>query len=309
MMPVVEVLWLLRKCAKRDTSAGPNQWAENNPLFGHCAVAATTAHDFLGGKITSRFFPAEWAKRFGNRSHYWNVLPNGTAVDFSRDQFPPDFPLDDFMAGKLGESRGDADMREYLLSVSATDFRYNVLRDRIRVFLETQPILCDEKFQRLWELAFSGESVCKKARFACLVYNGGTLIAKDVNRPMTAQFGDGRFCALNGVSCKRENLPPRSDPSIGDCGHSIPWCLRQVFEAGYKPSDLARLDFYEQGFYPDGDPWFRPKPEYTCLACQNLFAVFGLDKVQGAYEGRWTPLWTKDSFYSCAGYALGEKKI
>lgn len=308
MIPPAGLRWLFKMRASRETSAGQELWTKENPLFGHCAVAAVLAQDFLGGKITSRFFPAEWAERFQNRSHYWNVLASGENIDLSREQFPPEFPWDDFVNGKIGEPRGEDDKRSYILGNDATRQRYGILSDRVWDFLEKNQILLDAKFQRCWELAFSEKAKCPKFRFACLVYDGERLIAEDANRLMTEQFGKERFCSLDGSRCERMKFGHRLDPTVGDCGHAPLWCLARVFENGYKPSDLPRLDFYEAGFSADGEPWRRPEPTYTCIYCENMFAVFGLDKIWGVYDMKWTKLLTSDSFYSSAGYATGEKK-
>jgi hypothetical protein len=71
-----------------------------------------------------------------------------------------------------------------------------------------------------------------------------------------------------------------------------------------------KFDFYEAGFMANGLPWWRAEASYTCLYCQNAFAVFGLDKIWGTVQGRsgWQQLWTKDSFYSAPEYATGKKK-
>jgi len=309
MIPPAGLRWLFKTRASRETSAGPELWTEENPLFGHCAVVAVLTQDFLGGKIVSRFFPAEWAERFQNRSHYWNILTSGENVDLPRDQFPPEFPWDDFVNGRIGEPRGDDDKRDYILNVDATRDRYIILRGRVQRFLRENQIFLDAKFQRCWELAFSEKAKCPKMRFACLVYNRNRLVAEDVNRNMAEQFGRGRLCSLDGSKCYREGIRHRADPSLGDCGHAIPWCLARVFGLGYRPSDLPRLDFYEQGFYPNGEPWFCPEPEYTCISCENIFAIFGLDKIWGVYDGRWQKLLTRDSFFNAVSYVLGEKKI
>ena len=125
---------------------------------------------------------------------------------------------------------------------------------------------------------------------------------------MTEQFGRPRFCSSDGSYCQRLEIKSRMDASIGDCGHAPIWCLKQVFDLGYTPRDLSKLDFYEAGFYPDGSPWFRKEASYSCVSCQNTFAIFGLDKIYGVVGNAWVPLLTRDSFYSSGLYALGEKK-
>lgn len=305
-IPLVELKYLLRNSCSRETSYSQKLWTQENPLFGHCAVAALVAQDFIGGVIWRNAFPKKWIARLGSGSHYWNYLPDGSVIDLTENQFPADFPYKDFVGGKIGEvsHRG----RKQLLLHKDTRRRYELLKERVKTLLKTNPLFTDEKFQRSWELAFSGEAVCPKMRFACLVYDCDRLVTQSTNKNFTKQFGRERLCALDGSACIRMGMPSRTDATLGDCGHAPIWCLAKVFELGYKPSDLPRLDFYEGGFKPDGSPWWRDEPSYTCTYCQNMFAIFGLDKIHGAFGGAWHPLWTKDSLYTSTEYAKGLKK-
>ena len=307
--PKMEVAYLLSECARADTSVAPQMWNAENPLFGHCAAAALITQDFLGGKILSSYFPEEWKERLGSRSHYWNVLPGGEVVDFSKSQFPDDFPWDDLVSGRVGEFRGDDDKREYILKSDDTRLRWVKLRERIDAFVIRHPILTDKKLQLAWRIAFEEPSRCGKMRFACVVFDGAALVAKSSNAHMTEQFGRERFCSLDGSRCGRAGIPHRVDPTIGDCGHAPIWCLKKVWELGYRPRDLVKLNFYEGGFYPDGRLWQRKEPSYTCASCQNDFAIFGLDKIWGVYNMEWRAFLTKDSFYEAADYLTEKKKI
>lgn len=72
-----------RSCAK-DTSADPDGWNDENPTWGHCAVAALVIQDWFGGALMRT-----QAKGSGfDWGHYWNRLPNGLDVDATRRQFP-----------------------------------------------------------------------------------------------------------------------------------------------------------------------------------------------------------------------------
>ena len=308
-MPPVELKYLVRKSASRETSVPPQElWTPENPLYGHCAIATALAEDLCGLKTKRGVIPEEWQKKLGYRSHYWNILPDGSPYDFSREQMPADFPYDAFIRGEIG-SEFSMDVRTRILANDDTRKRYEMLRERVEALLKGTPIFNDPKFQRCWELAFSKDAKCAKMRFACLVYQGGFPVVHDVNRMMTDAFGKERFCSLDGSSCIRKEMRSRTDAAIGDCGHSVIWCLRSVFNLGYKPDELARLDFYEAGFFPDGSPWWRSKPEYTCLQCENTFSVFGLDKVWVPFDKRWIEVRTRESFYSVADYALGKETL
>lgn len=328
-LPVPEVKYLLRQAFCRETSFTPDKWTPENPSYGHCAVAVLVAQDVLGGEIRRGSLPKEWADKFGYQSHYWNVLPvlrtlgAYNSFDCTRDQFPEDFPYDAFVLGEISDLGDKSDKRDYLLSNPETEKRYEMLKECFRKALHSNPLFLDEKFQRCWELAFSENAQCKKMRFACLVYDGGRLICGEVNRNMAIQFGKPRFCSFDGPSPRRSGLWPReggpecirlgiqsrTDSTIGDCGHAPVWSLARVFELGYKPSDLLKLDFYETGFRPDGSPWYHNDPNYSCIYCQNVFAIFGLDKIWVPYNNQWVPFWTKDSFYISGEYATGKKKI
>jgi len=311
-IPLVELKYLLKNSCSKATSDAPDKWTPENPLFGHCAVIACLVQDFMGYRIKRSLFPKEWAEKFGSRSHYWNEICDANGweiVDLSRKQFSNDFPHKDFVLGKVGEMSEDKDWREYILSYAATANRYVLLASRVFNLLVSNPLFTDLKFQRSWELAFSGEAVCPKMRFACSVYDkAGNLITESTNKNFTKNFGKERLCSFDGSACIRLGMPSRTDATLGDCGHAPVWCLAKVFELGWKPSDLPMLDFYEGGFNMDGSPWWRTEPSYTCTYCENMFAIFGLDKIYGAFGGAWHPLWTKDSLYSSTEYAKGLKK-
>jgi len=314
-IPLVELKYLLKNSCSRETSDAPDKWTPENPTQGHCFVMACIVQDLLRYGIKKALFPKEWVDKLGSRSHYWNEVcdANGMEIiDLSRAQFPPDFPYEDLVLGKVGELCAGADWRSYGLDTTKypkTVERYVVLREKVEGLLNSNPLFTDQKFQHAWELAFSGESVCPKMRFACSVYDkAGNLVTESTNKLFTVSFGKKRDCSLDGSECGRMNILSRVDATVGDCGHAPIWCLKQVFDLGLKPRDLPMLDFYEGGFHPDGSPWWRKEASYTCTYCENMFAIFGLDKIYGAFDGAWHPLWTKDSLYSSPEYAKGLKK-
>ncbi len=85
--------------------ANPEGWRPEYPSFGHCSAAAQVTNDLFGGDIQGYWF-GDLAQQWGvyvRGSHYLNVLPDGQRVDFTRSQFPPDFPYESVMIPHLGK--------------------------------------------------------------------------------------------------------------------------------------------------------------------------------------------------------------
>lgn len=109
----------IRSSWSRETSEVPDEWSEENPAWGNCAVTALVVRDYLGGELV-----IAGVVRDGVRvdRHVWNVLPSGLAVDLSRDQF------------RNGE-RCEAPMRLTETTVPGTQERYELLAERVRAAL------------------------------------------------------------------------------------------------------------------------------------------------------------------------------
>jgi hypothetical protein len=103
-----------------DTSVAPD-WTGSRPSRGQCAVTALVVQDYLGGELLRA--------TVGGTSHYWNRLPDGQDVDFSREQFDLFEPVD-------VEPRA----REYVLSYPDTANRYQKLALRTRKHLLSEPV-------------------------------------------------------------------------------------------------------------------------------------------------------------------------
>jgi hypothetical protein len=73
--------WALDTCDPVDA----DDWCVANPSRGQCGSTALTIHDLLGGDLLI----AEVIRGDGSRQgvHYWNLLPDGTELDLTRDQF------------------------------------------------------------------------------------------------------------------------------------------------------------------------------------------------------------------------------
>jgi len=80
----VRAAWTLDTCDPVDA----DDWSAANPSRGQCGSTALTIHDLLGGDLLI----AEVIRSDGSRQgvHYWNLLPDGTELDLTRDQFADD---------------------------------------------------------------------------------------------------------------------------------------------------------------------------------------------------------------------------
>ena len=77
----IRAAWALDTCDPVDA----DDWSEANASRGQCGSTALTIHDLLGGELLI----AEVRRTDGSRQgvHYWNLLPDGTEVDLTREQF------------------------------------------------------------------------------------------------------------------------------------------------------------------------------------------------------------------------------
>lgn len=65
------------------TAAGTT-WTTQRPATGQCAVTALIVQQLLGGDLVRVLNPDRTGQPI---SHYFNVLPDGTELDLTRDQF------------------------------------------------------------------------------------------------------------------------------------------------------------------------------------------------------------------------------
>lgn len=118
---------LLPIICQRDTSSDPDNWSEDNPLYGHCAVVALLAQEQpeIGGRILrASLLHTPYARM---RSHYVNEIPKKgdqefEIVDFTKDQFKKGYPPNLHFTKQT---------REYILSFPQTARRYTLLSKRL----------------------------------------------------------------------------------------------------------------------------------------------------------------------------------
>lgn len=112
----------LPQVCQADTSADPDGWTMDNPLWGHCAVAAVLAQDCFGGRILKGSLK-DHPKYAYLRSHFWNELPDGTQVDVTAPQYPDLTFI---------ELQPEERQRENILSHPGATERYELLKQRFK---------------------------------------------------------------------------------------------------------------------------------------------------------------------------------
>lgn len=75
----IRTSFALDTCSPDDVA----EWSAQNPSRGHCAMAALTVHQYLGGELLCAEV-CRSGERFGY--HWWNRLDDGD-FDFTLDQF------------------------------------------------------------------------------------------------------------------------------------------------------------------------------------------------------------------------------
>ncbi|MCL5434702.1 MAG: hypothetical protein M1559_03275 [Candidatus Marsarchaeota archaeon] len=100
-----------------ETSADPERWSSDNPAWGQCAITATVVHDYFGGRILR----TEVKGVENVSSHYYNQLPDGRVVDFTKQQFDSDAVFENEQERT----------KEYIISYPKTKERYDLLLRRM----------------------------------------------------------------------------------------------------------------------------------------------------------------------------------
>jgi len=119
-----EFLTKLKKVCSPDTSADPDGWLTNNPLWGHCAVAAILAQDYFGGDIQKGSLKKH-EKYAHLHSHFWNQLSDGEKIDFTSEQYS-DLTIKELVPRQQ--------TREHILGHADTSRRYLLLKQRFEAF-------------------------------------------------------------------------------------------------------------------------------------------------------------------------------
>lgn len=110
----------IRASWSADSSDHPETWSADNPAKGQCAVTAKVVQDHFGGTL---LIAPVLRDRQPVEAHCWNVLPDGSHVDLTRDQFEYEFEL------------GEAVEKEPVVDNAGMD-RHQLLARRVAAQLE-----------------------------------------------------------------------------------------------------------------------------------------------------------------------------
>jgi hypothetical protein len=112
---------VIRNAWNEETTSIPDEWnADTNPARGQCVPSALVVQDHMGGQIMRVMTYVD-----GHReTHYRNILPDGSVMDVSGDQYPK---TQVFSVAPVVGSAEYTTLRDYMLSYPATRHRYELL--------------------------------------------------------------------------------------------------------------------------------------------------------------------------------------
>lgn len=282
---------ILPEICDRETSQDSKRWTPENPLYGHCAVVSLVAQNLFGGAL-ARISLMHIPEFSHMRSQYFNLLPDGSVEDFTREQFGFHYPY-----GGLIQTQE----RSYILSNEETKERYKILAWRLaKKIHESNPIFTDRTYKRCFFTAL--DSPCQKMKFGCAVIYDGQIIHTASNgfiEPLKT---------LCEPKCIRLSLASRTESMLGACGHAEEFALWEMVRCGIQ---LNKCDFYIAGIYPNGLPWLeREAGDHTCLRCSVQMNFARVRKIWVPYYNHgWINLSTEQAVKSSLAYATREKKI
>lgn len=82
-----ELQELLKKCWSLETSVDPNYWSPDNPACGQCVATAQLVQKLFSGEIMAGKTKAPGRVFIDKLNHFWNRLPDGQEIDFTKEQF------------------------------------------------------------------------------------------------------------------------------------------------------------------------------------------------------------------------------
>ena len=239
---------LLPHIVSKNTSLSP-AWSEENLLLGQCAVVSTLAQFHLGGEMRRASLTGTPFADMG--SHYWNVLGDGTEIDFTEEQFLGNKPVFTEYATRTPA---------YVLSNERTRLRFKELSFNLAKILDPENNLFEDLIYRAgFDAAI--DSPCQKMKFGSVaVYQGNQILATAYNdhNPVTKDLCEPR--------CIRFDIPSRTESMIGGCDHAEELVMDKVREIGVS---LKEISIYIVGLDQKNLPWMRTEAEHTCIRCSS----------------------------------------
>ncbi len=276
---------LLPKICSPDTTLSPDGWTPENPHYGHCAVVSVLAQDIFGGSLLRGSLEGTAYASMG--SHYLNLLPDGSKIDFTASQFRGGYPALDLQERT----------RAYVLSNPKTAQRYKELAFRYAAAHSPNALFSDPLYKECFLAAT--DSHCQKMRFGCIAQQDGVTVASNANDT------NELLAYLCESDCIRNKIQSRTESMIGACDHAEERTLDALLENGIPAS---QTDLYIAGFKTGWVPYIKTAAEHTCLRCANQMERRHVKGIYVPVIDRWEFVDPKDAVRQAAAYALGEKK-
>lgn len=149
-MEIEELKQLLVESWDKDTCSPGlrEEWNEENPSIGQCAITALIVNDYFGGKIMRCMAY--------NGSHYYNMIDD-ELIDLTVEQF----------LGRIPDyEHGEERTREYLLGNEDTKSRYMQLKDNLQKVLDETEVVRRNRYRRCvnQRMQFMSDEVSKEFR-------------------------------------------------------------------------------------------------------------------------------------------------
>ena len=110
-----------------------NEWNDDNPTLGHCAIVSLLVNDYFGGEI--------YKIKVDEVNHYFNIIGDDI-VDLTSSQFNKEIDYNNKIKKNIKELLDDKD----------TLLRYNMLKMRLELIIEDDNIhkcnLCNEMIEK-----------------------------------------------------------------------------------------------------------------------------------------------------------------
>jgi len=278
-----------------ETSADPDGWTPENPLWGHCAVVALIAQDLFGGTLHRASLGGTPYARM--RSHYCNrIASDGMSelralewCDFTNPQFGDAYPT-----GLQWEERS----REYALSNAKTLARYKEMTYRLaRRIHGGNGIFSDAIYRRCFMAAL--DSPCRKMRFGCVITHQGKAVYEGANRTIEP------LASMCAGTCIRFGIASRTESMLGACGHAE----EGVWDVVHQGIPINECELYVAGLDMRGLPWLKTAREHTCLRCAAQMYRAKLRGVWVPVINRWEKLTVEEALETARAYATKEKSV
>lgn len=245
-----KLVLLIPHIVSKDTSLSP-AWSEENPMLGQCAVVSTLAQLHLGGEMRRASLAGTSFADMG--SHYWNVLSEGTEIDFTEAQFQGNRPNFTEYTNRTAA---------YVLGNERTKMRFKELSFNLAKALDPQNLLFQDPIYRAGFNA-AMDSPCQKMKFGSVAVYKGEIIATAYNdhNPVTKDLCEPR--------CIRFDIPSRTESMIGGCDHAEELLMDKVREIGAIGAPLTETGIYIVGLTTKNIPLVRMEAEHSCIRCSN----------------------------------------